>query len=154
MYAQLKNTCLGALVLSTCLAAHAGAWGDGALDNDAAQDWLAQCAETADAALVPEAIDMALVASYVEADDGAVAVAAAEVIAHALERGGAAKRAPVAPCLASTAPAEIRALASRARQALVRVADPRVSELAQLWSEDGRNRSADTLRRLAQRLAR
>ncbi|GAA4347900.1 hypothetical protein GCM10023165_33120 [Variovorax defluvii] len=152
MNAQLKEPCLGALLLSVVLAAHAGAWGDGALDNDAAQDWLALCAETADAELVPQALDMALVASYVEADDGAVAVAAAELVAHALERGGASRRASVAPCLVTLPASELRALAPRARQALARVGDPCVSELAQLWREDSRNRSADTLRRLAQRL--
>lgn len=150
----LKNACLGALALSLALAAHAGAWGDGALDNDAAQDWLAQCAETADPTLVPQALEMALLASYVDADDGAVAVAAAEVIAHAIDRGAGARRAPVAPCLATVPPAEIRALAPRARQALARVADPEVSELAQLWSEDRRNRGAETLRRLSLRLQR
>ncbi|WP_179107095.1 DUF4259 domain-containing protein [Variovorax sp. KK3] len=137
------------------LAAQASAWGEDALDNDAAQDWLAECANVADVSVVSQALDMAQAASYIDADDGASAVAAAEVIAHAIGGArGSAGRAAVAPCLADTPPAELVVLGQQARRALARVGNPAVSELAQLWSENARSRGPGTVRRLAQRLPR
>ena len=136
------------------LSAHAGAWGEGAFDNDAAQDFLAECTRSADAAVASQAIELALVASFVDADDGAAAVAAAEVIAGALGSSGAAPRTKVVPCLAATPRDQLRALALRAVQAVDRVADPAVSELAQQWGEEKQNRWSTGLRQLAARLRR
>ena len=147
-------TCLMALALSLLLPAHAGAWGEGAYDNDAAQEWLAECARSADAAVVSEAIELALVASHVDADDGAAAVAAAEAIAGALARNGGGTGGAVLPCLSRTPPEGIRALAPQARQAVARVADPAVSELARQWAEEKGARWAEHLRRLVARLSR
>jgi hypothetical protein len=145
---------IAALALSMNLAAHAGAWGDGAFDNDAAQEWLAECARSTHPALASEALDMALLASYVDADDGAAAVAVAELIAAAVARDSAASKARAVPCLAGKRPEELQALASRARQALARVADRSVSELAQQWEEEKPNQWASNLARLAARLQR
>lgn len=149
-----KHLFLAALALSMKLAAHAGAWGDGAFDNDAAQEWLAECARSTDPALASEALDMALFASYVDADDGAAAVAVAELVAAAIATDTAASRARAVPCLAGKRPEELQALASRARQALARVADRNVSELAQQWEEEKPNQWASNLARLAARLQR
>src|SRR5690349_11950823 len=93
---------VAALAWVLVVPAQAGAWGEGAFDNDAAQDFLAECARSTDAAVVAQAIDMARVASFVDADDGAAAVAAAEVLANALGSTGAPARSPVVPCLAAT----------------------------------------------------
>jgi hypothetical protein len=149
-----KHLLVAALALSMHLAAHAGAWGDGAFDNDAAQEWLAECARSTDPALMSEALDMALSASYIDADDGAAAVAVAELIAGAIARDIAASRARAVPCMAGRQPEELHALASRARQALARVADRNVSELAQQWEEEKPNQWASNLARLAARLQR
>ena len=136
------------------LSAHAGAWGEGAFDNDAAQDLLAECTRSADPAVVSQALELALVASFVDADDGAAAVAAAELIADALGRSGAAPRTRVVPCLATTPRDQLRALAPRAVRAVERVAEPAVSELAQQWAEEKPNRWSIGLRQLAARLRR
>lgn len=151
----LRPAYIAALALSIALAAQAGAWGDGTLENDAAQDWLAECARSTDSALVSEAIEMALASSYLDADDGSAAVAAAEVIAGAIERRSAAgAKVQAVPCLAGTPPEALRTLALHARQALARVANPKVSELAQLWAEDSKaQRWSANLARLAGRLA-
>jgi hypothetical protein len=149
-----KHLFIAALALSMTPAAHAGAWGDGAFDNDAAQEWLAQCARSTDPAPVSEALDMALVASYIDADDGAAAVAAAELIAGAIGKSAAASTTRAVPCLADRRTEELRALAARARQALARVADRNVSELAQQWEEEKPNQWAPNLARLAARLQR
>lgn len=147
-----KNACLAALALSLVLPARAGAWGEGAFDNDAAQEWLAECARSTDAAVVSRAIEMALVASYIDADDGAAAVAAAEAVAGALGGSGSAPQGKMVPCLAATPRDQIRAQAPLASRALARIADPGVSELAQQWAEERPNRWAANLQRLAARL--
>ena len=148
-----KHACIAALASLLTLSAHAGAWGEGAFDNDAAQDFLAECTRSADAELVSQAIELALVASFVDADDGAAAVAAGEVIAGALG-SSAAPRTKVVPCLAATPREQLRALALRAVRAVERVADPAVSELAQQWAEEKPNRWSTGLRQLAARLRR
>lgn len=145
---------VAALALSMNLAAHAGAWGDGAFDNDAAQDWLAECERRADPAFVSQALDMAQMASHIDADDGAAAVAAAELIAGAIGKGAAASKTRAVECLAGRRTEELHALATRARLALARVADRNVSELAQQWEEEKPNRWASNLTRLAARLQR
>jgi hypothetical protein len=143
---------LAALALSTSLAAHAGAWGDGAFDNDAAQDWLAECARSTDPAFVNQTLDMAQMASFIDADDGAAAVAAAELIAGAI--GAAASTTRMVACLSGRRTEELHALAARARLALDRVADRNVSELAQQWEEERSNRWRSNLARLGLRLQR
>ena len=148
-----KHACIAAIASLLTLSAHAGAWGEGAFDNDAAQDFLAECTRSADAYLVSQAIELALVASFVDADDGAAAVAAGEVIAGALG-SSAAPRTKVVPCLAAVPRDQLRALALRAVQAADRVADPAVSELAQQWAEEKPNRWSIGLRQLAARLRR
>jgi hypothetical protein len=149
-----KRACIAALAWMLTLPAVAGAWGEGAFDNDAAQDFLAECALSTDATVVAQAIDMALVASFVDADDGAAAVAAAEVIANALGSNGPAPRARVVPCLAATPREQLRALAPLAAQAVSRVTDPAASELAQQWAEEKPNRWTASVQQLAARLRR
>jgi hypothetical protein len=149
-----QRTCIAALSWMLSLPALAGAWGEGAFDNDAAQDFLAECARSTDATVVAQAIDMALVASFVDADDGAAAVAAAEVIANALGSNGPAPRARVVPCLAATPREQLRALAPLAAQAVSRVTDPAASELAQQWAEEKPNRWTASVQQLAARLRR
>ncbi|VTU39438.1 hypothetical protein H4CHR_04688 [Variovorax sp. PBS-H4] len=146
------RACVAGLAWMLALPALSGAWDEGALDNDAAQDFLAECARSADATVVAQAIDMALVASFVDADDGAAAVAAAEVLADALGSNGAAPRTRVVPCLAGVPREQLRALAPRAQQAVTRVTDPASSELAQQWMDEKPNRWAAGVQRLAARL--
>jgi hypothetical protein len=147
-----KRACAAALAWMLTVPAVAGAWGEGAFDNDAAQDFLAECARSADATVVAQAIDMALTASFVDADDGAAAVAAAEVIANAMGSNGTTQGARVAPCLAATPREQLRALVPRAAQAVARVADAASSELAQQWAEEKPNRWTSSVQRLAARL--
>jgi hypothetical protein len=149
-----KHACTAALASLLTLSAHAGAWGEGAFDNDAAQDFLAECTRSADAELVSRSIELALVASFVDADDGAAAVAAGEVIAGALGSSEAAPKPKVVPCLVATQREQLHALALRAVRAVERVADPAVSELAQQWAEEKPNRWSAGLRQLAARLRR
>ena len=152
--AFLTHAAVAVLASLPALSAHAGAWGEGAFDNDAAQDFLSECARSSDPAVVSQPIELALAASFVDADDGAAAVAAAEVIAGALGSSGAAPPTRVVPCLAAAPREQVRALAPRAVQAVERVGDPAVSELAQQWAEEKPNRWSVVLRQLAARLRR
>ena len=56
-----------------------GAWGSGPFENDDACDWLDELADSGVAAL-REALALADAADYLEAPDGSVVVAAAEVV--------------------------------------------------------------------------
>jgi hypothetical protein len=59
-----------------------GAWGAGNFENDDALDWLGELEETADLSLVEQAILAVLTSdNYVEAGEGCIALAAAEVMA-------------------------------------------------------------------------
>jgi hypothetical protein len=113
-----------------------GTWGVGPFENDDAAEWLAALAEVEDDSLLHEALDEVAAAGpgeYVEAPWGAVALAAAEVVAGGLGRP------------ADDLPAEATAWLERcpgvvrtdhgtlALQALDRVAAD--SELRRLWDE-------------------
>ncbi|MDR7376070.1 hypothetical protein J2X19_000728 [Rhodoferax ferrireducens] len=134
------------------ITANAGTWGEGPFDNDDAQDWLAECSRSATPAVISQAIESALKPGPVDATEGSIAIAAAEVVAAAHGKGIDALNAQVAPCLAKKPTTEIRALAPQARKVVARVADPNSSELAQLWAEGKPNRWALGLTRLAARL--
>ncbi|MEZ2298001.1 DUF4259 domain-containing protein [Variovorax sp. RCC_210] len=151
---NLKYAGVAAFALTMSFSASAGAWGEGPFDNDDARDWLIECSRSAGAGTIAEAINAALRPGYLEADAGSVAVAAAEVIASADGKGPATTGADAAPCLAKTRTPEVRALASRARQAITRVSDTGSSELAQQWSEGKSNRWSAGISQLATRLER
>jgi hypothetical protein len=119
-----------------------GAWGEGPFENDDAGDWAWEF-DGLDRAAGRQMLDAALGAvngtEYVEAPDGAVAVAAAQVVAWMLSPGDI----PDSP-YGESAVAWIRsagglpdpALVASARQALQRV-QAAGSELAELWDETG-----------------
>lgn len=131
-----------------------GAWGVRSLENDDALDWLSGLEAAPDGAAVVEALTAVLNdGNFVGAPDGAVAVAAAELVAAGVAR-------PVS----GTDGARISALAARiagldreqdlARRALAAVADPARSELHEQrhGGEDGTAWEA-TIRDLGERLA-
>lgn len=138
-----------------------GAWGSGPFENDDACDWLDELADSGVAAL-REALALADAADYLEAPDGSVVVAAAEVVARMAavvddeaEETAADAELPdeVTAFLASCGPPATTLIAA-ARAALDRVtADD--SELRELWqdAEGGAWQAAvdDLKRRLAQR---
>lgn len=149
-----KRVFIAALALGLSLSATAGAWGEGPFDNDDAQDWLIECSKGLGSASIVRAIDGALRGGYLDADAGSVAVAAAAVIASVDGLGPPKPSAEAAACLAKAHGADARALVPRARQALERVANPKLSELAQLWDEAKPNKWAADVASLAKRLKR
>lgn len=149
-----KRVLIAAFALGLNMSATAGAWGEGPFDNDDAQDWLIECSKGAGSTSMVQAIDGALRGGYVEADAGAVAVAAAAVIASVDGLGPPKPSAEAATCLAKARVADAQALVPRARQALERVANPKLSELAQLWAEAKPNKWAADVAALSKRLKR
>lgn len=107
-----------------------GAWGSGVFENDAAMEWLATAVDD------PTAIDSAFEATceveYLDVDEGAVAVAAAAIVAAAVD-GDVSELPEDAQAMIEgvTANAKLRA---RAVKALNRVLGPD-SELVSLWEE-------------------
>jgi hypothetical protein len=111
-----------------------GAWGSGPFENDDAGDWVYDLEGADDFALVRDALDVAG-SRYLDAGEGAAAVAAAVVVAAALD-----------PTVVDNLPEAVTAwLEDHARQvdagdrrlattALDRVVGER-SELAELWDE-------------------
>ncbi len=66
-----------------------GAWGAGSFDNDSASEWAADLADGGDLAMVRDTLATAArcpADEYLESDEGAEALAAAEVVAAALGR--------------------------------------------------------------------
>jgi len=109
-----------------------GAWSHGAFENDAALDWLATAKGDGLPETVEDALRSATAASYLEVDEGSSAVAAAMLVAAALD-GDTENLPDDARALVRgwhTAPA-LRQLALGALDA---ASGPR-SELASLWGE-------------------
>ena len=114
-----------------------GAWGVGIYDNDDAADWAGDLSGRGIDA-VEEALDEALVSGYLEAPEGARALAAADVVARLRSGGG--EVSPYAENVATWVrehPAPPPAgLVDKAIRAVARVRDGD-SELLDLWTDAG-----------------
>ena len=121
-----------------------GAWAEGAFDNDDAADWALQF-DGADQAsglrLIEDALKRAAepgTDDYLEIDDGARAVAAAELVAHIA--GQPVRETPynedALRWAARVSPPALPSLVDLALRGVARVAGPG-SELAQLWDDAG-----------------
>jgi hypothetical protein len=125
---------IGVATLGLAGAAVAGAWGEGSFDNDDALDWAIACAGTKSIEPVRQALQRALDQKYLEAPDGSKAIAAAEVLAAT--RGKASPKLPSGlAAWTKRHRAALVGLSPLAIRALVRVRDPKVSELRGLWDE-------------------
>ncbi|MBI5608713.1 MAG: DUF4259 domain-containing protein [Deltaproteobacteria bacterium] len=131
-----------------------GTWGGGPFDNDAAADFLAD-AQAAPGPVIREQLQRlarAKAGAYVDADDGQMGWAAAELVALALGQGaGAACGDAVAEVLARFRCKDTHLQLALA--AVPRLADAATSELAQLWAESANPAQLqDALAALGQRL--
>ena len=141
------------LCLSVAALAASEAEGEGSFDNDAARSWAQACVEASGAEVLRDALQSALNSEFIEAKDGAVAVAAAEVIAAARGRPAADLPPALSAWLEQQSQPDIARLAPQAREALERVRDPKVSELQQEWAaQPGGKAWAARLRELGTRL--
>lgn len=119
-----------------------GAWGTGPFENDDAADWSFQFEETDRAtgqALVAEALGLLVADEYVEAPEGSVAVAAAQVVAwlvapESIEESADAET--VVGWVRSNPGAADDQLIESARRLLTNIRGDD-SELAELWDEAG-----------------
>lgn len=134
-----------------------GVWGVEPFDNDDAADWAAEF-DGADGSTglhaLRRALEVANTIDYLEAPDGAVAVAAAQVVAwlrHPDTIHDTPYNESVNDWLRSNAPRADRDLVDAARQSLARVRAPD-SELADLWSEAEDPGWAPVLDRIASQL--
>ncbi len=107
-----------------------GAWGEGPFDNDSALDWLSAATDSGRA--IEQAFDATIDTDYLDVDDGSAVVAAAAVIAAAVD-GDVSALPKKARVLAGNVVADGK-LRVRAVEALDRVLAP-ASELAELWDE-------------------
>jgi hypothetical protein len=112
-----------------------GAWSTGAFGNDDAGDWVYELEGADDLGLCRDALEVAQsVPGYLDASDGAQAMAAAEVIAAAAGRRGADLPEEVEAWLDTVRPEPTPDDLELARLAVERVRGPR-SELAELWAD-------------------
>jgi hypothetical protein len=129
-----------------------GAWGFGSFENDAALDWLGDLGD-GDPSLLGEALDRAAgvpVDAYLDADDCCAALAAAELVAAALDRGTDRLSNNATSWLKTNQDAARLVGADRARQAVERVLEK--SELRDLWGEGGTSEWHDDVQELLKRL--
>lgn len=125
-----------------------GAWDSTPFGNDAALDWLGEAADGELDAAVSAALRAVMTGSYLDADEGSAAVAAAALLAAALTGDTSALPEDAANLLPNWTPsASLRGVAA---EALTAVLGPE-SELASLWgdSQDWRG----SVERLRTRLA-
>ncbi|MFW2335686.1 DUF4259 domain-containing protein [Ilumatobacter sp.] len=131
----MPESILGFLVCSTKRRFKVGAWGTGVYDNDAAADWTADLALDGLSAVRAALVGVAE-AGYIEAPEGAAAVAAADVVAR-LRSGGGERSAYCADVVSwvdqnPSKPSVELVAAARAAIGSVRGDG---SELAELWAE-------------------
>lgn len=140
------------LALLACGPCCAGAWGAGSFDNDDALDWVRTCTSSKGATSIAATLQDAVGASALEAPEGAMMIAAAEVVAAA--RGRPSKTLPkeINAWLGRQPRSEIAKLAPLARNALATVRNPQVSELRQLWTGATEKEWLDALTDLDSRL--
>lgn len=143
---------MASLVLVTI--AHAGAWGEGSFENDDALDWVAKCTRSNSVATIQAALNAALRGKTLEAAEGSAAVAATEVVAAALGKPSPKLPPKLREWIQRQPPEQIARLAPLARKALVRVRDPKLSELGQLWAEGEPNKWLDVIGELESRLGK
>ncbi|UHQ18798.1 DUF4259 domain-containing protein [Lysobacter sp. KIS68-7] len=124
----------GLLVLS--LSATAGTWGTGSFDNDDAADFLLDATKQADVQQLRSALERATSEGFLEAPDGAYAIASAEMVAAAMGKptAEASKNAEVGDWVVRVHPKVDPSLAAEAVRALDRVLGDE-SELRQVWAE-------------------
>lgn len=148
----VKNLAAFALCMALSHAACAGAWGTGSFENDDALDWISACTGSQGKTAIAATLEAALSADVVEAPDGAMAVAAAEVVAAAHGKGSANLPRALSAWLAHQPRTQIAGLAPLARKALARIGQPASSELAQLWSGKNDGKWKEQMAELAARL--
>lgn len=133
-----ENIKAAAVILLALLLApltHAGAWGEGSFENDDAADWVAECVNSNGTAQLVRAFDAVLKSDYIDSADGSAAIAAAEVVAAALGRPSAKLPPELRSWLQRQSLPAFAQLAPVASKVLVRIQDPKISELQQLWAE-------------------
>lgn len=117
-----------------------GSWGEKAFQNDAALDWLAEL-EGAGVARLRQALSQVANTAegdYIDVDDGAAAIAAAEIVAAALGHGRDRVTLKVCVWLDSNQTGVVADDSVLANRAVRRVLAPS-SELPSLWDEGGEN---------------
>lgn len=115
-----------------------GAWGSGSFENDDALDWKSDLSASSDWSVVQAAFDQVLALGPdddLEAPDASVALAAAEVVAAAMDAPAGVLPDEVMDWVAGHGDAVVPDHAKGAYRAVMRVAAQ--SELLELWEETG-----------------
>ena len=112
-----------------------GAWGTGVYENDGAADWTADLASDGLSA-VRAALAGVAEAGYIEAPEGAAAIAAADVVAR-LQSGGGERSAYCSDVVSWVDQNQSKPTAELVAAALAAIGSVRGdgSELAELWEE-------------------
>jgi hypothetical protein len=100
------------------------------------------------------AFDAVLKSDYIEAPDGSAAVAAAEVVAAALDRPSAKLPPELRSWLQHQSLSALAQLAPVASKVLIRIQDSELSELRQLWAEGEKGKWQAALADLSARLGK
>lgn len=148
----MKQFFLLLFTLFSCKICLAGAWGVGSFDNDDALDWSQLCIESKGHAVITSTLQTAMRSGVIEAPEGAMAVAAAEVVAASKGRPNKALPKELADWLSRQPKQEIAKLVPEARKALIRVKDSHDSELRQLWNESTNKQWVNAIAELDARL--
>jgi hypothetical protein len=141
------------LTVFSCTA-NGGTWGAGAFENDDALEWVNRCTRSSEAALIEQTFAEAASADEIDIALGSAVIAAAEVVADVRGRRKGVLPTSLSNWLSLQGGENILRLATTAHAALLRVRDPRVSELRQLWDEERNSKWLDGVDKLIASLRR
>jgi hypothetical protein len=129
------------------------AWDVGSFDNDDAEDWAEDFEESPSMSSIVESLERAITSRYVEAPEGSIAIAAAEVIAAIVGSPSPGLPAGIAAWAAKQPRETGSAKLALARKAVTRVATSKGSELRELWEDSTPAEWQDAIADLEERLA-
>lgn len=115
-----------------------GAWALGAFENDSALDWIYELSESNGSYAIEQAIESVTESDgYLEVDEGNAGLAAIEII-NCL-KGNPPEDVPeeVKLWLQDNADADISHMVPEAKKALIKIGNEEISEVTQLWLEQG-----------------
>jgi hypothetical protein len=113
-----------------------GAWGLGVFENDSAADWIGELLGSNGTSAIAAALEIVASADdYIEVDEGSAALAAIEVLNLMKGVGPESVPDPVSEWVEQNLGQNVSRLIPLAKRALGKVADAKLSEVAQLWLE-------------------
>lgn len=147
----MKKIIATLLMIFSLDGAWAGAWGAKAFENDVALDWMSACVRSQGNKEISDALEAVLSSNFVDADVGAVGIAAAEVVAA--QHGKPGLDLPEELRVWIERQGKSNSLKMTARKVVEKIKNSKTSELAAEWASNGQKEWRTSIDNLAKRLS-